>query len=88
MQGSGGDPLLSAHDVSDLHHVVVDDVCQVVGRKPIAFKQNRVGRDVAVLASNLSHEDIFKACLAFGGDLQANDWVNPLLFIGSTLFGA
>ena len=40
--GRGGDPLLGADDVGDLHEVVVDDVGEVVGREAVGLEQHLV----------------------------------------------
>ena len=40
--GGGGDPLLGADDVGDLHEVVVDDVGEVVGGEAVGLEQDLV----------------------------------------------
>ncbi len=40
MLGRARDPLFAAKDVRDLHQMVVDDVCEVVGRHPVRLDQH------------------------------------------------
>ena len=42
VQRRAGDPLLGADDMGDGHEVVVDDVRQVIGRKPIGLQQHGI----------------------------------------------
>ena len=38
----GRDPLVAAHDVGDLHVVIVDHVAEVVGREAVRLEQDQV----------------------------------------------
>ncbi|MNI13791.1 hypothetical protein D3C73_670280 [compost metagenome] len=65
-------PLLAAGDVGDLHQVVVDDVCHVIGRHAVALDEhlhvNRIprDRDVAINA-------VGKVAGSLGRDFHAHD---------------
>ena len=53
--GRGGDPLLGADDVGDLHEVVVDDVGEVVGGEAVGLQQDLIV-DVGVLEGDVAAE--------------------------------
>ena len=68
----GGQPFLAAGDVGDLHQMVVDDVCHVIGRHAVGLEQHLhvdgVPRDFDVAI-----DAVDKLARAFGRDLHAHD---------------
>ena len=53
--GGGGDPLLGADDVGDLHEVVVDYVGEVVGGVAVGLEEDLVV-DVVVVEGDVAAE--------------------------------
>ena len=52
--------------------MVVDDVCEVVGREAVRLEQDLVV-DVVVREGDVAAKLVAKAGFAFHGDLEAND---------------
>ena len=72
MLGRGGNPLLGADDVGDLHQVVVHDVGQVIGGEAVGLEQHLVVH-VVVGEGDGAAKFVAEGGLALGGDLQADD---------------
>ena len=54
---------LSSDDVTDLHEVVIDDICEVIGRVAIVLEDHLV-IDILVVKHHLAVHDILERCLA------------------------
>ncbi len=57
----GGDPLLGADDVGDLHEVVVDDVGEMVSGEAVGLHQHLVV-DVRVLEGDVAAQFVAEGC--------------------------
>ena len=68
----GADPLLGAHDVADLHEVIVDDVREVVRREAVRLEQHLIV-DLLVLERDLAAEAVLDDGLTFLRHREAND---------------
>ena len=61
--GRAREPLVSSHDVADLHEVVIDDDGQVVRRVAVRFQQHEVVQRL-VLEDDVSAQDVVRHRLA------------------------
>ncbi len=84
MLGHRGQPLIAAHDVADLHQVIVDHHAQVVGGKAVALEQHQVvqGR---IVDGDRAVQHVVKDRLAVERHRQTDDRGDPLRFILGTL---
>ena len=68
------------------HHVVIDDICQMIGRESVTFQQDGIWAHITVPAGNITHEDIVERSLPIKGYLQSDNRLYALLLIGRALF--
>ncbi|MCY1302733.1 hypothetical protein D9M70_524100 [compost metagenome] len=68
----GSQPLLAAGDVGDLHQMVVDDVCHVVGRHAVGL-QEHLHVDGVPRDFDVAIDAVVKLARALGRDLHAHD---------------
>ena len=84
--GRGGDPLLGADDVGDLHQVVVDDIGEVVGGEAVGLHEDLVV-DVVVVEGDVAAELVAEGGGAFERDLHADDEGSSGVELGLDLLG-
>ena len=65
MERGRRNPFLSAHYMADFHQVVVNDVCQMICRKSVAFEQNRIRGNVLVFPCDVAQQVVMESCLSF-----------------------
>ena len=68
----GGDELSAAHDVRDVHQMVVDDIGKVVGRHAVALQENLIF-EFLVLYGDDTVEDVVKGRLTIERHFLADD---------------
>ena len=50
--------------MTDLHQIIIDNVCEMVGWEPIIF-QNDLIVNIFVIKDYFAMHDVFKSCLSF-----------------------
>ena len=62
-QRHAAQPLVAAHDVADLHKVIVYHSRQVIGRPPIGFEQHGILQQ-AVVEADVAADRVVERCFA------------------------
>ena len=58
--------------MADLHEVVVNDVCKVISREPVAFEKDRVWRNVCIFPNDITQDVVVEFCLALERNLESD----------------
>src|SRR5258708_34399577 len=64
MQWHAGDPFLGSQQVCDAHQVVIDDMCEMIGRQSIGFEYDGVVK-VGIFKADIAMKFIVDSCLTF-----------------------
>ena len=64
---------MSAHNVSNVHQVVIDDVCKVIRREAVALEQNRVRGNIFVLPSDVAEQMVVELCFSLKRHFKADN---------------
>ena len=67
-----GEILAAAHDVGDAHEMIVNDVCKVVGREPVALDEHLIV-EIGVRRGDVAEDLVVERRFALVGDLLADD---------------
>ncbi len=86
MDGAGGQPLVAAHDVADLHQVIVHHVGQVIGGIAVRLEQDNVlqGR---IVHRGRAAQHVVEGGLSLQWGLEADHRLQALRFPLSHLRG-
>ncbi len=77
---------LSSDDMTDLHQIIIDNVCKMVGRESIVF-QNDLIINIFVIEDYFTMHDVFKSGLSFGHFHPNDKWLAICFLFFNLLLG-
>ncbi len=83
---SGGDKLLCPYHVAYLHFVVVNHVCQIIGRITVRFEQHEVVEGI-IFKFQFAPDDVIESCLSLKRSPEPDYRLYTFFFVLSPLLG-